>query len=663
MPSSNLPPEEQPEVKPFDPLVLDRTVIAVPLLNEMKEDLKLIEAVEKTYPETAQKFNAAIEFNENFPGGAKAAYRKVLTMAEDAKGQALESSTRRVQRAENEFKASTGPLRASAEQRLTQATKRDAAFHEAVEKQTIQPLQPKSAYSFALLDSSIIRRLLAANERLRSSTDESKLPPIARIYPKRFEIIIDLNLEHPGGREAARQWVIANIEKAKEQAEVHDAGQEIHFEKDRPNSQYMFARLEARAIQKLVSLDMEAARAEAEERSKAIGNTAPNVQIDPASFRAIFHIWPDFEVSAYINKSIATVKADAAQNSFSAVGAGITWAVMDSGIKHDHPHFDKHTNVDPASGWHKDFTVDGGDPFDDKNGHGTHVAGIVAGEWRVAVDAPADKPRPIAVSRYLKQDTEDVEYQATRLDGICGMAPQCKLVSLRVLDENGKGSVSNLIAAIDHVQEINGYGRRLLIHGINMSLGYNFEPEWFACGQSPLCVEVDRLVKTGVVVVVAAGNTGYGTLKSSIGATSAGMALTINDPGNSDLAITVGSTHRDMPHVYGVSYFSSKGPTGDGRLKPDLVAPGEKIISCATGNLKNEGAKNIPCDYVETSGTSMAAPHVSGVIAAFLSVRTEFIGKAERVKEIFVSTATDLRRDRYFQGSGLVDLMRAIQSV
>ena len=53
---------------------------------------------------------------------------------------------------------------------------------------------------------------------------------------------------------------------------------------------------------------------------------------------------------------------------------------------------------------------------------------------------------------------------------------------------------------------------------MNMSLGYNFAPEWFACGQSPLCVEVDRLVKTGVVVVVAAGNTGYGTLKSTIGA-------------------------------------------------------------------------------------------------------------------------------------------------
>ena len=385
-------------------------------------------------------------------------------------------------------------------------------------------------------------------------------------------------------------------------------------------------------------------------------------QIDPSKFRAIFHIWPDFEVSACINKSIATVKADAAQNSFSAHGAGITWAVMDSGIDEDHPHFQKYANVDPNSPLHKDFTLDGGGPFDDENGHGTHVAGIIAGEWRVSPDDAGGQAadRDLALS---ERDTEDVEYQETRLEGASGMAPRCKLVSLRVLDENGKGSVSNLIAAIAHVQEINGYGRRLLIHGVNMSVGYNFEPEWFACGQSPLCVEVDRLVKSGVVVVVAAGNTGYGTLKSAIGATAAGMALTINDPGNADLAITVGSTHRDMPHVYGVSYFSSKGPTGDGRLKPDLVAPGEKIISCATGTLKSGGREGAECDYVETSGTSMAAPHVSGVIAAFLSVRGEFIGKAERVKEIFVSTATDLRRDRYFQGAGLVDLMRAIQSV
>src|SRR5262249_50684116 len=144
---------------------------------------------------------------------------------------------------------------------------------------------------------------------------------------------------------------------------------------------------------------------------------------------------------------------------------------------------------------------------------------------------------------------------------------------------------SNMIAAIEQVQEINGNGRRIRIHGVNMSVGYNFEPEWFACGQSPLCVEVDRLVRSGVIVVVAAGHTGYGYTQTALrGGVAAGTTLSINDPGNAELAITAGSTHREMPHTYGVSYFSSKGPTGDGRLKPDLVAPGEKIISC-----KSEG--------------------------------------------------------------------------
>ena len=194
-----------------------------------------------------------------------------------------------------------------------------------------------------------------------------------------------------------------------------------------------------------------------------------------------------------------------------------------------------------------------------------------------------------------------------------------------------------------------------------MSLGYDFNPEWFACGQSPVCVEVDRLVRSGVAVVIAAGNTGKG------------FALTINDPGNAELAITVGATHRDMPHTYGVSYFSSKGPTGDGRLKPDLLAPGERIISCAAGpdlNTFRSKAGPLPADigakpgfYLERSGTSQAAPHVSGVIAGILSTRGEFVGQPEEIKDLLVKNATDLGRDRNFQGGGLVDMMRTIQAI
>ncbi len=217
-------------------------------------------------------------------------------------------------------------------------------------------------------------------------------------------------------------------------------------------------------------------------------------------------------------------------------------------------------------------------------------------------------------------------------------------------------------------EEVNGNGKLLRIHGVNLSVGYEFDAKWFACGQSPLCVEVDRLVRSGVVVVVAAGNTGYGALPAAARRTNTGLALTINDPGNAELAITVGSTHRDMPHTYGVSYFSSKGPTGDGRLKPDLVAPGERITSCAAGRKLTELYAPEPPPpaapaYVDDSGTSMAAPHVSGAIAAFLSIRREFIGRPEKVKRIFMDSATSLGRVEHFQGRGMVDLMRAIQSV
>ncbi|HKG12301.1 MAG TPA: S8 family peptidase [Pyrinomonadaceae bacterium] len=485
----------------------------------------------------------------------------------------------------------------------------------------------------------LLRRLKAEDEYLKTHPDER---------PKVYPVVIDLNLTFSHGRDKAYEWADAAIRDLMKPG----GGETVS---DAKVAQYLFASLKGETIRELVRRDVR-------ENSKSPGGGRGRP--------AIFHIWPDFEVRALTNKSVSTVKADAAHASFSAFGEGIVWAVLDSGIDFKHPHFKRHGNlITEGRLAPMDFT-DEDRPFEDPFGHGTHVAGIIAGE----LGGPNAKRGEKKISAYLKGRDEEgnIAVEPAGINAISGMAPRCRLVNMRVLDSQGRGSTSNIIRALQEIQDINGYGRFPLIHGVNLSLGNDFEPEWFACGQSPLCVEVNRLVNSGVVVVVAAGNSGYGSLtledpetESRISGLSIGISLTINDPGNADLAITVGATHRNKPHIYGVSYFSSKGPTGDGRLKPDLLAPGEKIISCATGDAlaRFKSETGLDCNYVEDSGTSMAAPHVSGVIAAFLSVRPEFVGQPERVKQIFLSTATDLHRERYFQGHGLVDLMRAIQSV
>ncbi len=467
-------------------------------------------------------------------------------------------------------------------------------------------------------------------------------------------VIIDLNLNFPGGRSRARERVRDLVSAAMAATGGRQKGQGVDDRKTDLSDLYVFARLTGGAVRALVRLDA---------HSVAKSSNAP--------FRVIFRIWPDFEIRPLLTHSVVTVKADAARTSFSANGAGIVWAVLDSGVQGDHPHFRKFgTLVLSAPLRHRDFTCNPGEaesPLVDEFGHGTHVAGIIAGELTTVDVVNDSSPRTtiVAIGRH-RDESGSVVHERIVLDEIRGVAPECTIVSMKVLDAKGGGRVSNLITALEEIARVNGYGKNILIHGANLSVGYDFDPEWFACGQSPLCEVVDRLSRSGVVVVVAAGNTGYGyTETSARGSVAAGLALSINDPGNAELAITVGSTHREMPHIYGVSYFSSKGPTGDGRPKPDLVAPGEKILSCAAGAKLAETKSDDQSDalYVDDSGTSMAAPHVSGTIAAFLSVRREFIGRTDEIKRIFMSSATDLRRERYFQGAGLVDLMRAIQSV
>ncbi len=511
-----------------------------------------------------------------------------------------------------------------------------------------------------------IKRRISQN-LTRNAITEPLLGKLLAHPEDSYNIIVETNRDYRGGRQKAIGRVLDLYEIARKQLLKKSArvspGRGFRERKQDDTHPYLFGHLPGLLIQKIVELDTGDAR----ESDRAV-----HQPVNVAA--AIYRIWEDSETGPLLNRSISTVKADAAQRSFCSSGRGIVWAVLDSGIWANHPHFRKYGNLNldgPLR--HSSFTDErNANALDDVYGHGTHVAGIIAGampndDLRAAGKADPSTQPPYAVAR-MRDQAGDIRYERVALGQISGIAPECKLVSMKVLRDDNTGLASFIIDALEEVIKFNEYGRHGLIDGVNLSVGYDFDPEWFACGQSPLCTVVDRVVRSGVVVVVAAGNTGYGWNQTkALGTSAAGLALTINDPGNAERALTVGSTHRDMPHVYGVSYFSSKGPTGDGRRKPDLVAPGERIISCAAGRLladvQASAPQSGPFQYIEYSGTSMAAPHVSGAIAAFLSIRSEFRGQPEALKKIFMESATDLGRERSFQGSGLIDLMRAMQSV
>jgi subtilisin family serine protease len=376
-------------------------------------------------------------------------------------------------------------------------------------------------------------------------------------------------------------------------------------------------------------------------------------------------------LSAHLDRSVSTIKGDAAIRTFGSAGAGIVWAVLDSGIDATHPHFSTHNTLtaDAVAKLHRDFTIPSSpdtkpSPLADAYGHGTHVAGIIAGQaptdtatLRIAYNEPTAQDLPQWALRTLPEGAT-----------LSGVAPKANLVSIKVLDDNGNTLSSAVIQAIDYIRTVNSGGRNLQIHGVNLSFGCPWPPTEYAAGQSPLCRELDLLVGTGVVAVVSAGNAGAGGTTEGPSGDVYGQLSTITDPGNAACAITVGSVHRYRPHTYGVTFNSSKGPTLDGRSKPDVVAPGERITSAATGDLvagvpplaPTAGDSPHLARYREDSGTSMSAAHVSGAMAAFLSARDEYIGQPHLVKKLFADTATDLGRHEFYQGTGLIDLMRAL---
>jgi subtilisin family serine protease len=359
----------------------------------------------------------------------------------------------------------------------------------------------------------------------------------------------------------------------------------------------------------------------------------------------ISRIWKNAGKRGLICDSANTIQVRPANTGYSAMGNRITWAVLDTGIAASHPHFQEFGNV--KAQW--DCTKRG-DPRSvapdtpefgrlDGNGHGTHVAGIIAG----ALSVPVKAGKPVRL--------------------FAGMAPEATLYGFKVLNDDGTGSDASIIKGLDLIADLNERAGTLVVHGVNLSLGGSFDPSAYNCGHTPLCQELRRLWQQGVLVCLAAGNEGYAVLQAATGGdVPANMDLSIGDPANLEEAIAVGSVHKTNPHTYGISFFSSRGPTADGRRKPDLVAPGEQILSAyyAAQPPASRGTWTAEHLYVEMSGTSMATPHISGVLAAFLSLRREFIGYPDRVKRILLDHCTDLARDPHIQGCGMPNLIKML---
>src|SRR3989338_3030272 len=230
-----------------------------------------------------------------------------------------------------------------------------------------------------------------------------------------------------------------------------------------------------------------------------------------------------------------------------------------------------------------DFSTDGNPQ--DYYGHGTHVSGIIA--------------------------SNDATYK--------GVAPGTRIMNVKVLNQYGWGYESDVVAGIEY--SVNN-GAEV----ISMSLGGYVYP---CDGTDAMSLAVDSAVAKGKVVVVAAGNSGPD-------------GNTILSPGCARDALTVGATDDSDAVVW----FSSRGSTGDGRTKPDIVAPGYYITSTYLGN-----------GFTTFSGTSMATPHVSGVVALMLGTNNTLT--PADVKRVIQSTAINIGYDINSQGAGRVDAYNA----
>jgi serine protease AprX len=351
---------------------------------------------------------------------------------------------------------------------------------------------------------------------------------------------------------------------------------------------------------------------------------------------AVRHVSPDRLLFCAQDYATQTVGANVAWTADNLSGAGITVAVLDTGI---YTHMDLGPGVSRLLAW-QDCVNAKTTPYDD-NGHGTHVTGIVAGNGAASIQG---------------------KYSST----LTWMAPKVNFVSVKVLDSTGCGTASTVITGINwciaHRQQYN-------IRVLNLSLGH---PVMESYQTDPLCQACESAWKAGILVVCAAGNLGR-----SIPTDPASPPVygTITSPGNDPAVLTVGATDTQGTATLNddtIASYSSRGPTAiDFVLKPDIVAPGNKIDSLAAPNSSlflgyptNQVSPSTyhgsgAIQYFELSGTSMASPVVAGAAALMLQADPTLTPDVIKAR-MMVSALKSATNDPFTSGAGYLNVPAAL---
>lgn len=311
----------------------------------------------------------------------------------------------------------------------------------------------------------------------------------------------------------------------------------------------------------------------------------------------VSNVYPDYKLRICLDESVPIINADDVWKLRDSYNRSITGKNITIAILDTGVDYNHPDLKDNFIGGY-DFVNNDSDPMDDNDqGHGTHCTGIAVG----------------------KGNASDYTY--------VGVAPDAKFYAYKILNESGVGDTSSFLAGMDRAIDPNNDGDFSdHVDIISISAGNDSgNPD------DPLSLAADNAVDIGIVVVVAAGNNGPGK-------------GTIASPGCARKVICVGATDKN-DRVY---YKSSRGPTSIGAVKPDVVAPGVNIKSTRLGG-----------DYAYLSGTSMAAPHVAGAAALLMQAHPNLT--SDEVKTTLMNTAVDLGYDENTQGSGRIDVLRAVK--